>query len=212
MYVCHTHSDLWGSDRWFGNRYTNFAPRFNGRYLSSNVNITIVNEQGKVQSVPVGSKRPSHRCTKKNISLKALRRPFCKIQDEEVCLPLLSWSFSSIPDKSLPLAFSTISLGTTRIPLFKRWRIWSRKLGYGLHFLFELGGSQLIHLCHLVHWCYQSRAWHFLAHWVSLNLSVCIAFWRTHVVGSAICLLPMTIVRKHWCPCVFTASDDVLNL
>ena len=150
MYVLHTHSGPWSSDEWLGNRYKNFAPRFNGRYLSSNVNITVVNEYGKVQSVPVGSKYSPHVCTLKNIPLKASRRPFCKIQDEEVRLPRLSWSHSSIDrvileaDKSLPSAFSMISLGTTRIPLFKRWRIWSRKLGYGLHFLFELGGSQLI--------------------------------------------------------------------
>ncbi|EDQ99504.1 uncharacterized protein LACBIDRAFT_334938 [Laccaria bicolor S238N-H82] len=36
--------------------YKNFAPRFNGRYLSSNVNITVVNEHGQLQSVPVGSR------------------------------------------------------------------------------------------------------------------------------------------------------------
>ena len=35
-------------------RYTNFAPAFKGRYLSSNVNITVLNEEGQVVSVPVG--------------------------------------------------------------------------------------------------------------------------------------------------------------
>ena len=121
----------------------------------------------------------------------------------------VDWQGDIEADKSLPSAFSTISLGTTKIPLFKRWRIWLRKLGYGLHFLFELGGSQLIHLRHLVRWCYQSRAWLFLAHWVSLNIYVCIAFWRTHVVGPDICLLPVTIVTKLWYPWVFAVSDDI---
>ena len=35
-------------------RYTNFAPAFKGRYLTSNVNITVFNEEGQVVSVPVG--------------------------------------------------------------------------------------------------------------------------------------------------------------
>ncbi|OCH90565.1 hypothetical protein OBBRIDRAFT_834882 [Obba rivulosa] len=36
--------------------YTNFAPKLNGRYLSSNVNITVFNEHGKPESVPVGNR------------------------------------------------------------------------------------------------------------------------------------------------------------
>ena len=36
--------------------YKNFAPKLNGRYLSSNVNITVLNEHGEVVSVPVGSR------------------------------------------------------------------------------------------------------------------------------------------------------------
>ncbi|KAF9463557.1 Metallo-dependent phosphatase-like protein [Collybia nuda] len=36
--------------------HQNFAPRFNGRYLSSNVNITITDKHGKSTSVPVGSR------------------------------------------------------------------------------------------------------------------------------------------------------------
>lgn len=36
-------------------RYTNFVPHLNGRYLSSNVNITVFNSDGEVVSVPVGS-------------------------------------------------------------------------------------------------------------------------------------------------------------
>lgn len=35
-------------------RYTNFAPNLNGRYLSSNVNITVLNSDGEVVNVPVG--------------------------------------------------------------------------------------------------------------------------------------------------------------
>ena len=34
--------------------YKNFAPRLNGRYLSSNVNITVTDSRGNNVSVPVG--------------------------------------------------------------------------------------------------------------------------------------------------------------
>jgi len=36
--------------------YKNFAPQLNGRYLSSNVNITVTDEHGKVTDTPVGSR------------------------------------------------------------------------------------------------------------------------------------------------------------
>jgi hypothetical protein len=36
--------------------YLNFAPKFPGRYLSSNVNITVAQPDGSVVSVPVGRK------------------------------------------------------------------------------------------------------------------------------------------------------------
>lgn len=36
--------------------YKNFAPQLNGRYLSSNVNITVVDQHGKVTNTPVGSR------------------------------------------------------------------------------------------------------------------------------------------------------------
>ncbi|KAF8952193.1 Metallo-dependent phosphatase-like protein [Flammula alnicola] len=36
--------------------HQNFAPAFNGRYLSSNVNITLLNEKGEVVNVPVGDR------------------------------------------------------------------------------------------------------------------------------------------------------------
>ncbi|KAI0695211.1 Metallo-dependent phosphatase-like protein [Cerioporus squamosus] len=36
--------------------YKTFAPKLNGRYLSSNVNITVVDEHGKAVSVPVGER------------------------------------------------------------------------------------------------------------------------------------------------------------
>ncbi|KAI0359543.1 hypothetical protein OH77DRAFT_1035258 [Trametes cingulata] len=36
--------------------YKNFAPQLKGRYLSSNVNITVLNEHGEAVSVPVGSR------------------------------------------------------------------------------------------------------------------------------------------------------------
>ena len=34
--------------------YRNFAPKLNGRYLSSNVNITVLDKHGRNVSVPVG--------------------------------------------------------------------------------------------------------------------------------------------------------------
>ena len=34
--------------------YTNFVPKLHGRYLSSNVNITVYDEHNKSVSVPVG--------------------------------------------------------------------------------------------------------------------------------------------------------------
>jgi hypothetical protein len=34
--------------------YKNFVPKWNGRYLSSNVNITVPDKHGKNVSVPVG--------------------------------------------------------------------------------------------------------------------------------------------------------------
>lgn len=37
--------------------YYNFVPHLNGRYLSSNVNITIFNSKGQPESVPVGGKK-----------------------------------------------------------------------------------------------------------------------------------------------------------
>jgi hypothetical protein len=36
-------------------RYKDFAPKFHGRYLSSNVNITVFDDQNNVVSVPIGS-------------------------------------------------------------------------------------------------------------------------------------------------------------
>lgn len=36
--------------------YKNFAPKLNGRYLSSNVNITVADEHGNPVSVPVGER------------------------------------------------------------------------------------------------------------------------------------------------------------
>jgi len=40
--------------------YSSFAPRLGGRYLSSNVNITIPDPNGNPVSVPVGSECLSH--------------------------------------------------------------------------------------------------------------------------------------------------------
>ena len=36
--------------------FQNFAPKLNGRYLSSNVNITVADRHGKAVSVPVGER------------------------------------------------------------------------------------------------------------------------------------------------------------
>lgn len=35
-------------------RHTDFAPSLKGRYLSSNVNITLLNAEGQIETVPVG--------------------------------------------------------------------------------------------------------------------------------------------------------------
>lgn len=56
-------------------RYQNFAPKFEGRYLSSNVNITVVDKDGKPMSVPVGSAyNSSPLYTNPNMEIF---RPFC---------------------------------------------------------------------------------------------------------------------------------------
>lgn len=36
--------------------HTNFAPQLKGRYLTSNVNITVADKQGNPVSIPLGSK------------------------------------------------------------------------------------------------------------------------------------------------------------
>lgn len=36
--------------------HTNFAPQLKGRYLTSNVNITVSDKQGNPVSIPLGSK------------------------------------------------------------------------------------------------------------------------------------------------------------
>ena len=66
--------------------YLNFVPKFHGRYLSSNVNITIARCDGSVVSVPVGGQcynRLSSDLTR-ILTLCAIRRSFCQVQDTEV--------------------------------------------------------------------------------------------------------------------------------
>jgi hypothetical protein len=63
-------------------RYTNFVPHIHGRYLSSNVNITVFNSDGESESVPVGSE------FKFEISFTIVdvssNRPFRQVHHKEV--------------------------------------------------------------------------------------------------------------------------------
>ena len=63
-------------------RHTNFAPAFKGRYLSSNVNITVFNEEGQVVSVPVGCEQYSDPCiaSDRHIGISPIR----EVQDPKV--------------------------------------------------------------------------------------------------------------------------------
>ena len=63
-------------------RHRNFAPTFKGRYLSSNANITYVDQNGQVINTPVG-------CKKAFLYLNLpfsylLYSPLCKVQDPKV--------------------------------------------------------------------------------------------------------------------------------
>jgi hypothetical protein len=61
--------------------YKNFVPKFNGRYLSSNVNITVTDDNGKNISVPVGCECCfSFRLILANMSTSS---PVYKVQDRK---------------------------------------------------------------------------------------------------------------------------------
>lgn len=64
------------------NRHKNFAPKLNGRYLSSNVNITLLDEHDNIVNVPVGStwKWPVLLPCFSNF----VHRPLLQIQDQKV--------------------------------------------------------------------------------------------------------------------------------
>jgi hypothetical protein len=49
--------------------HENFAPKWKGRYLSSNANITVTDKSGKKKSVPVGGNRFSKFKTRKCVPL-----------------------------------------------------------------------------------------------------------------------------------------------
>ena len=53
-FLCHSH-ELYIYNNTL-DMYTNFAPKLNGRYLSSNVNITVPAGHGNAVSVPVGER------------------------------------------------------------------------------------------------------------------------------------------------------------
>ena len=60
--------------------YKNFMPKFNGRYLSSNVNITVADLHGNPVSITVGGKCPS----------LAISSKFpCKKRTQPEAIPLL---------------------------------------------------------------------------------------------------------------------------
>jgi len=52
-YIISSHELYYYADAY--DMYTNFAPNLNGRYLSSNVNITVFDQNNNSVSVPVGS-------------------------------------------------------------------------------------------------------------------------------------------------------------
>ncbi len=61
--------------------YKTFAPKLNGRYLSSNVNITVLDKFGKSVSVPVGGMyTPRHTAQLLTVLGRALR----EVQDSQV--------------------------------------------------------------------------------------------------------------------------------
>jgi hypothetical protein len=97
--------------------HQNFAPRWNGRYLSSNVNITYTDKNGHLINTPVGDRFTKFR-TKQYVT-----NPICKISSNSGHL--------TASERSLRLAFCSILPEMLPTPPCKRSKTWSTKLGYG---------------------------------------------------------------------------------
>lgn len=67
-------------------RYQNLAPKLNGRYLSSNVNITVADQNNKTIDVPVGSKYYIIRAMAMEVLTLSTLRSLCQVQDAKVSL------------------------------------------------------------------------------------------------------------------------------
>ena len=68
--------------------YHNFAPKFPGRYLTSNVNITVPGPDGSPISVPVGSQLQLGRDRTHFLMICLIRRSLRQVQDTKVsCTP-----------------------------------------------------------------------------------------------------------------------------
>ena len=116
--------------------YLNFAPKFPGRYLSSNVNITVGNSNGSVINVPVGSKCQNLILTQvvTDCILLLIHRSLRQVHDAEVghifhltksTLTVVYLEAERLP----PLVFSSTLQETTTIQQFSLLGTWSKKLG-----------------------------------------------------------------------------------
>lgn len=111
--------------------YHNFAPKFPGRYLTSNVNITVPGPDGSPISVPVGSQLQLGRDRTHFLMICLIRRSLRQVQDTKVsCMPRndaadkLSSRVHAGAARSRLLASCLTLLGTITIPPYRRWKIW----------------------------------------------------------------------------------------
>ena len=64
--------------------YKNFAPKLNGRYLTSNVNITVQDAHGNNVSVPVGGMYSAETTRGRRMRTNAGFRTLRQVQDTKV--------------------------------------------------------------------------------------------------------------------------------
>jgi hypothetical protein len=116
-------------------RHRNFAPRYNGRYLSSNVNITYVDDNGKVMDTPIGCMTVYF--LPHDICWAAIIARFTKFKTKKsvmatfICA-MRPWLYVSEEEMSRLLAFFSTLQETLGTPQYRRWKTWWRKLGYVL--------------------------------------------------------------------------------
>lgn len=65
-------------------RHKNFAPKLKGRYLSSNVNITLLDEHNNIVNVPVGSAYYRFSVSRMFTGIYLANRSVCQVQDKKV--------------------------------------------------------------------------------------------------------------------------------